>query len=427
MLSEEKNRALTQVGADTPGGELLRRYWHPIGAVDQLASDPVRPVRLLGEDLVLYRDLGGNYGLLARHCSHRNADLAYGFVEERGLRCNYHGWQFDHEGKGVHFPYEDMVDADSKLRNKIRHTAYPVRAKGGLLWAYLGPQPAPELPDWEPFSWNNGFVQIVFADVPCNWVQAQENSIDPVHFEWMHANWSRRLRGDTGPYAPAHTKLHFEEFDFGFVYKRVREDTDESHPLWTVGRVCLWPHGFFLGDHFEWRVPVDDENTLSVTWSFIRVPNEAEPYRQETIPSWQSPIVDAKTGRWICSHVINQDIVAWVGQGRITNRSHENLGASDRGVALIRRRLFEDMDRVARGQDPKGVIRDPALNRRIELPMSERELMLNGMPLEQYERHPVWGKHLHHFPFHAGQPDHIKRAYEDAMGLKTVEVGIVNI
>ena len=137
-------------------------------------------------------------------------------------------------------------------------------------------------------------------------------------------------------------------------------------------KVCLWPNCFFLGDHFEWRVPIDDENMLSVTWSFIRVPREAEPYVQERIPAWHSPIRDAATGRWITSHVINQDIVAWVGQGLITDRSKENLGASDRGVALIRRQLFADMDAVAQGRDPKGVIRDPIRNQRVKLPSDSR-------------------------------------------------------
>ncbi len=427
MLSEEKNRLLTQVSAGTPGGEMLRRHWHPIAAVDELDRDPVKPVRLLGEDLVIYKDLSGNYGLLDRHCAHRRADLSYGFVEERGLRCNYHGWQFDHTGECVQQPYEDIAAPDARMKSRIHQKAYPVEAKGGLLWAYMGPQPAPLLPDWEPFNWKNGFKQIVFAHVPCNWVQAQENSIDPVHFEWMHANWGRRLRGEQGTYAPRHTKLDFEEFDYGFVYKRVREDTDENHPLWTVGRVCLWPNAFYLGDHFEYRVPVDDENTLSITWSFIRVPNESEPFEQKDIPSWTGPIKDPETGRWISSHVINQDIIAWVGQGSITDRSKENLGASDRGVSLMRRRLFEDMDKVANGEDPKGVIRDPQKNVSIQLPNAGRQLMLDGLPMEKYLKHPIWGKHLHHFPFHAGQPEHVQKAYEEAIGLKIQPVAVVQI
>nr|WP_237491002.1 Rieske 2Fe-2S domain-containing protein [Malikia spinosa] len=122
----------------------------------------IKPVRLLGEDLVLFKDLGGQYGLTDRHCAHRRADLSYGFVEAEGIRCNYHGWQFNAQGACVAAPFEDRVDPQSKLRQQVRLKAYPVRAKAGLLWAYLGPQPAPELPDWEPFHWSNGFVQAVF-------------------------------------------------------------------------------------------------------------------------------------------------------------------------------------------------------------------------------------------------------------------------
>ncbi|KWR87568.1 aromatic ring-hydroxylating dioxygenase subunit alpha [Cupriavidus sp. IDO] len=427
MLSEEKNRLLTSVGAGTPMGEVLRRHWHPIAGIDELEREPIKPVRLMGEDLVLYQDLSGNYGLVDRHCAHRRADLAYGYVETNGLRCNYHGWRYDHDGRCVEQPFEQVVDPVGRLLDRVRLKAYRVAAKAGVLWAYLGPDPAPQLPDWEPFSWANGFVQVVFAEVPCNWLQAQENSIDPVHFEWMHANWGRRLRGDLGQRAPRHLQLAFEEFEHGFLYKRISEDTDERHPLWTIGRVCLWPNGFFLGDHFEWRVPVDDTNTLSVTWSFIRVPREAEPFVQREIPSWTSPTHDPATGRWISSHVINQDIIAWVGQGPVTDRTRENLGASDKGIAMIRRRLLDDIDLVAQGRDPKGVIRDAQANHRLVLPCDSRDFFLNGLPRAEYECHPKWNKLLRHFIFHAGQPEAVRRAYEAATGVAIEDIDVVDI
>ncbi|MBO9512536.1 MAG: aromatic ring-hydroxylating dioxygenase subunit alpha [Variovorax sp.] len=416
MLTPEKNRQLTEVGPGTPMGEVLRRHWHPIAGIDELDRNPIKTVRLMGEDLVLYKDLGGRYGLLDRHCAHRRADLGYGFVENEGIRCHYHGWQFNARGEGVELPYEDRADPTARLRAKVRTKAYEVRPLAGLLWAYMGPLPAPELPDWEPFHWRNGFVQAVFADIPCNWLQTQENSIDPVHFEWMHENWSRRLRGATGGYAPTHRQLAFEDFEHGLIYKRITEETSEQHPLWTIGRVCLWPNGFFLGDHFEWRVPVDDENTLSVTWSFIRVPRESEPYVQQSIPTWTSPIRDADTGRWITSHVINQDIVAWVGQGRIADRTRENLGASDRGIAMLRRQLFEDIEAVQAGRDPKGVLREP--REALFLPSDSRDFFLHGLPLADYRRHPKWNRLLTHFIFHAGQPEWVQEAHAAAMGVR---------
>ena len=110
MLSAEKNRTLTRVGAGTPMGELLRRYWHPIGAVSELGKNPVKPVRLMGEDLVLYKDLSGTYGLIGRHCKHRGADLAFGYAERCGLRCHYHGWTYDEGGACIAQPFEEKFD-----------------------------------------------------------------------------------------------------------------------------------------------------------------------------------------------------------------------------------------------------------------------------------------------------------------------------
>ncbi|PWU06921.1 MAG: aromatic ring-hydroxylating dioxygenase subunit alpha [Terriglobia bacterium] len=417
MLDESKNQLLTQVGRGTPMGELLRRYWMPIAAVTEFDSQAIKPVRLMGEDLTLYKDLSGTFGLVDRHCPHRRADLSYGFVEECGLRCNYHGWLFNEQGRCMEQPFEDMSAPEARFRDKVRVRAYPVEVKAGLIWAYLGPQPVPLVPNWEPFTWKNGFVQIVFADIPCNWLQCQENSIDPVHFEWMHMNWSLRLRDEFGPYSPRHLRLEFDEFEYGIAYRRIREGMSESDPLWKVGRVCLWPNALFPGDHFEWRVPVDDENTLSVTWAFSRVPKEREPYVQERIPAWHGPVSETDTGRWVTSHIMNQDFVAWVGQGRIADRTQEHLGTSDRGVLMLRKRFFADLDALARGEDPKAVIRDPVLNRCIPLPVAERRYLAEGVSRDELLRHPLLGRQLTEgYPFQLGQPEEVRKAYLEAMG-----------
>ena len=416
MLSEEKNRLLTQVGPGTRMGGLLRRYWMPIAGVSEFDARSTKPVRLLGEDLVLYKDLSGAYGLVDRRCAHRRADLAYGMVEQHGLRCNYHGWCFNQTGQCVSQPFEDTCFPERNAKERVRIKAYPVQSKGGMLWAYLGPQPAPLLPDWEAFSWPNGFAQVVISEVPCNWFQCQENSIDPVHFEWMHENWGKRLRtGDTA-LGPTHLKLEFDEFEHGFVYRRVKEDTDENDDAWTIGRVCLWPNGFFLGEHFEWRVPIDDENTLSVTWKYTRVPRGREPYVQDSIPTWYGPVKDAD-GRWIDTHVMNQDFLAWVGQGVIADRTREHLGASDRGIVAIRRRFFEDMEAVAAGAEPKGTIRDPARNVRVPLPMMDRAQTLEGHTVEQILASPRMKLFYTTYIFQAGQPEAVQRAFSQAMGI----------
>ena len=417
MLDHATNRLLCETGPDTPMGGLLRRYWHPVGAVSEMEERPTKRIRIMGEDLVLYRDLSGGYGLLERHCPHRRADLGFGFVEECGLRCSYHGWYFDRTGACLEQPFEDTADPDSRFREKIRVTAYPVEAKAGLLWAYLGPEPAPLVPTWEPFTWENGFRQIVISEVSCNWFQCQENSIDPVHFEWQHDNWRVRASGALGPYVAKHLKLGFDEFEFGISYKRVREDTDENHPLWTVGRNCLWPNALFTGDHFEWRVPIDDGNTLSVGWFFNPVPRDMRPYRQDAIPAWRGPVRDGETGEWITSHVMNQDFAAWAGQGELADRSKEHLGRSDRGVIMMRRRFLDDLGAVAEGREPKGLVRDPQANECIALPIFDREFFRDGPTREQL-RNPnhIRTRSTLNFVFQAGQPAAVRAAYVAAMG-----------
>ncbi len=406
MLSAEDNARLTRVGRGTPMGELMRRYWQPVAAVAQLDEHPTLPVRLMGEDLVLYRDTRGRYGLLDRHCAHRRADLAYGTVEDCGLRCHYHGWLFDGAGSCLEQPFEEAARPEARFKDKIRLTAYPVEAKGGLLWAYLGPAPAPLVPDWDLFH-QRGYKQIVFSEIPCNWVQGQENSIDPIHFEWLHSNWSAAQRGDAVR-APRHLKIAFEEFEWGFTYRRVREDTTEDDELWTVGRVCLWPNCLYTGK-FEWRVPIDDERTLHVAWFNDPVPGAA-PFEQARIPYWHGPIRDPRTGRWLTSHIMNQDFVAWIGQGAVADRTLEHLGESDRGVILLRRRLLEEADIAARGGDPKAVVRDPTKNQRLPLPTIREG---RGAPVR-----PADGPRP--MVFHAGQPpevvEEMKRIWAERSG-----------
>jgi len=260
----------------------------------------------------------------------------------------------------------------------------------------------------------------VMTEIPCNWFQCQENSIDPVHFEWLHSRWTRALAGVAGDPPPTHLRIGFEEFAWGFTYRRILAGQSEQDELWTVGRCCLWPNCLFTGGHFEWRVPIDDGNTLSVGWFFDRVPNEQEPYAQVRIPYWTSPIKDPVTGRWITSHIMNQDFVAWVGQGAIANRTREHLGESDRGVILMRRRLLEEAGVVVRGGEPKAVLRDPEQNHCVHLPIIGREHFVNGSSRVEQEtsrqRTPGLPARAG-FPFLAGQPAEVRAAYEHAMGL----------
>jgi 5,5'-dehydrodivanillate O-demethylase len=237
MLTKDENERLCEVDRGTPMGELLRRYWWPVLGVDELTREGIMAVRILGEDLVAYRDLSGSYGLVGRHCAHRRADLTFGILEKDGLRCSYHGWCFDRGGRCTDQPYEQTANPRSKFSERASIDAYLLRERAGILWAYLGPRPAPVLWNWEPYAREHCFRQIVISEVPCNWLQAQENSIDPVHFEWLHDNWTA-ARAGRSTRAPKHVKLGFDEFEHGFTYRRVREGGSEDDDLWTVGSVC---------------------------------------------------------------------------------------------------------------------------------------------------------------------------------------------
>jgi 5,5'-dehydrodivanillate O-demethylase len=218
-------------------------------------------------------------------------------------------------------------------------------------------------------------------------------------------------------YVPTHLKVEFEEFEHGFIYKRLREGESDDHPQWTIGRVSLWPNGFYLGHHCEWRVPIDDENTLNVLWVFGRVPKEQEPYEQTAIPAWYGPLHD-EDGNWIKSHIANQDFAMWVGQGRISDRSTETLGASDRGVVMMRRRFLEELEAVGKGMQPKGLITDPGKNHDVFLPSVVRDELVEGLPRKEQTAHQLLGPYLLDNPQQYGQPVAVREAYEAAIGSK---------
>lgn len=184
MLSAETNEKLTRVGRGTPMGELLRRYWQPAALSEELpAAGPPLPVRLLGEDLVLFRDESGAPGLLAIHCSHRGADLSYGRLEDGGLRCIYHGWLYDRTGRCLEQPGEP---AGSSFFERIHHPAYPCHEAGGMILAYMGPGDPPLVPAY-PFltaADDHRYNSKIFH--ACSFLQANEGNIDPVHTSFLH-------------------------------------------------------------------------------------------------------------------------------------------------------------------------------------------------------------------------------------------------
>ncbi|PZC45806.1 MAG: 5,5'-dehydrodivanillate O-demethylase [Chloroflexi bacterium] len=398
MLTLEENELLTKVGPGTPTGDLFRRYWHPIAATLELDENPTKEVRILGEDLVLYKDRSGKHGLIGRLCAHRRVNLAYGIPEENGLRCMYHGWMYDETGQCIEQPFEETVRPESRFKDKIKLPGYPVQDYRGLLWTYMGPDPAPLLPRWEPFEWDNTVADIGVAVLNCNWLQCQENSLDPVHLEWLHGYWGqhqtmmrREKLGKDISYVQLiprhHQKIGFTIFDHGVVKRRVVEGGSEEDIDWTVGHPALFPNILFVGDaikaNLQYRVPIDDENTLHITFFAYRAAPGKEIPAQDEIPYFKVPL-QYEDGPLIADLTNHQDFVAWITQGPVVDRGLERLGESDRGIILWRKLLKEQLQIVADGGDPMNVFRDPERNVSIELPLERWPAL---QQLERYQEY----------------------------------------
>lgn len=177
------------------------------------------------------------------------------------------------------------------------------------------------------------------------------------------------------------------------------------------------PNGFFLGEHFEWRVPIDAENTLSICWFYDPYPSDAPPYAQTSVPTWHSPIKD-ENGEWLTSHILSQDILAWVEQGTIADRTQEFLAASDRGGVMMRRRYFEEMKRIEEGHDPKGVVRDSARAKSIPLGIVGRTRSHGAVTREHWKTDPYLRTRLVDHRHCAGQPQAVRLEYLRAMGFE---------
>ena len=389
MLSASDAHDLVATAAGTPVGGLLRRYWMPIAGVAELDERPVRPVRLLGEDLVLYRDRAGRFGLVERWCPHRGFDLAHGTVEPEGLRCSYHGWCFGDDGRCIEQPYEDAVRPGSGFRSKVSLRSYPVCEKAGLLWTCLAPEPLPLLPDWAGLS-SPGCTVIAILHLPCSWVQVMESFHDPVHVEWLHDRWSYRLNGsDEVPRRPTHVDFRWLEFEHGVVYQRRLRGSRR----WLADRTVVFPNidgAGGQGSYLTWVVPEDDTHCMMVFRHAItswRVHDRQSLLPPKALPAGgpvpvyrRSASLDpgANPAPGLGSWLVPQDVVAWLSPGPVVDRTKERLGESDRGVVMFRSRLFEEAERVARGEDPQGVIRDPARNVRISLPGARQNYGLRG-------------------------------------------------
>jgi 5,5'-dehydrodivanillate O-demethylase oxygenase subunit len=376
MLTQEANDRLTRVGPGTPMGNLLRRYWHPVATLAELEQEPVLAVKLLGENLALYQTPSGELGLVAQRCPHRGASLAYGIPEAEGLRCAYHGWKFSAGGSCLEQPAEPP---DSTFKERITIPAYPVQEMGGLIWTYLGPRPVPELPRYDLFVRDDVAREIGVSRLPCNWLQIMENSLDPVHLEHLHAvymNYVLKRQGKPAArVAHKHEKIAFDVFELGVTKRRKWEDESEDSDEWQIGHPVLFPNILSVGNAqtptFQIRTPVDDEHTLHY-WYRARVRQPDEP-AQARAAVYDYPFRTDR-GQLIVDTINGQDMMAWITQGEISDRTTERLGASDTGVILYRNLLLEQIEKVERGEDPMAVIRDPARNTPMITIQRERQL-----------------------------------------------------
>jgi len=365
--TREQNDRLTQVGPGTPMGNLLRRYWQPVAAAIELDADPVRKVRFLGEDLTLYRSSSGEYGLVEDRCAHRCMALEFGIPDDKGLRCAYHGWVYDATGQCVEQPFEDRSFPEAHYRDRIKITAYPVQQLGGLLFAYFGPLPAPLLPRWDLLVRDDLDVAVEKHMLPCNWLQCMDNAADPVHFEFLHAafgNYTLKKLGRPEAMTQAkHLKIEFDVFRFGIMKRRLLEgENPETSDDWLIGHPLIFPNLLAVGAEgsstFQYRVPVDDTRTLQIAYRTTKRKPGAD---RLPIAVKYSELFTAD-GKLVADTIPKQDMTGWVGQGAISDRTREHLTASDKGVILYHKLLFDSMERVERGEDPMGIIRDPAEN-----------------------------------------------------------------
>lgn len=360
-------KELTEVGPGTPMGELLRRYWHPIGLASDATATP-RKVRVLGEDLILFRDGQGRAGLVYPNCAHRGSSLYYGKVEERGIRCCYHGWLFDVQGRCVEQPCEPD---GGRARDKVRQPWYPVQELYGLVWAYMGPpEKKPVLPRYECLerledgefleaddrSIGGGGPQVI----PCNWLQHYENLVDPFHVVILHSSFSGTqfvpemavmpdVSWDTTDISVR--TLSLRKLPDGRTFRRISEaglPTLRVIPNPRVGR-------FGPVESLGWVLPIDDHSFR--IYVVGRVREQGELHRMRSRPDGKKLWEDLTEAE---HQVYPGDYEAMVSQGAIAKHSEEHLATSDRGIVMLRRLLHKQLDAMKAGRDPAGVFFDPA-------------------------------------------------------------------
>jgi nitrite reductase/ring-hydroxylating ferredoxin subunit len=359
----DEDAELTHVGPGTPCGEYMRRFWQPVCFSDDLRDLPHR-IKILGEELVAFRDLSGTVGLLELHCPHRGTSLEFGLVGEKGIRCCYHGWLFAADGTILETPGEP---AENTLKDRLYHGAYPIREDHGIVFAYLGPPDRqPPFPVYDSFT-RPGYRLIPGQKYfyPCNWLQIMENAMDPAHTAFLHTIVSGAVFTDEFGVLP---ELEFVETPVGMIYVATRRVGDnvwarmveavlpnlqQVAPIWEDGHRG---HPFSGPMMSRWIVPLDDTNTMLIEFRHV---SETE----GVTPAWWADRNIMIPGQLAAdSYEAGQrhpgDYEAQVSQRPVAIHGLEHLGATDRGVAMFRNQLRRGMRAVRAGDDPAGLCRN---------------------------------------------------------------------
>jgi nitrite reductase/ring-hydroxylating ferredoxin subunit len=393
MLSAEQNEQMTRTGPGTPAGALLRHYWQPAALVDELEGNrPVKPARLLGENLVIFRDDRGRYGLMERACPHRGTDLAFGRLEAGGLRCSFHGWLFDVAGQCLETPAEPE---GSRLAANIRHKAYPVREKSGILFAYLGKGEPPEFAHFDCFVAPQTHTFAFKGLIDCNWLQSLEVGIDPAHTSFLHRFFhdedssqgygklfrdrsidsnlpmTRIMREHPRP------RIEVEPTDYGMRVITLRPIGEAGTHVRVTNLV--FPQAFVIPMSSEmtitqWHVPIDDRRHYwyAIFTSFGAPVDKAE-MRRQRLQLYELPDYVPRKNRsndWgfdpheqahatftgMGSDINVHDQWACESMGAILDRTREHLGQSDKAISAYRRILRAAIEDVGAGHKPPMVL-----------------------------------------------------------------------
>jgi phthalate 4,5-dioxygenase oxygenase subunit len=395
MLSVEQNDLITRIGPGTPAGKLMRCYWQPAALVDELAGNrPVKPVRLLGENLVAFKDDKGRYGLLERSCPHRGTDLAFGRLEDGGLRCAFHGWLFDVSGQCLETPAEPE---GSRLCANIRQKAYPVVEKSGILFAYLGPGEPPAFPHFDCFVAPSSHTFAFKGLIDCNWLQSLEVGIDPAHTSFLHRFFNdedsskgygklfrdksidsdmpmtRVMREHPRP------QIEVEPTDYGMRVVTLRRISDASTHVRVTNLV--FPHAFVIPMSSEmtitqWHVPVDDtRHYWYAIFTSFGAPVNKDEMRRQRLELYQLPDYvprknksndygfdpheqEHETFTGMGTDINVHDQWACESMGAIQDRTKEHLGQSDKAISVYRRILRSAIEQAGSGAKPLMVL-DP--------------------------------------------------------------------